>query len=135
MARYGFFPKTMGKANTPPMFSLPATAGESYKPGELLKLTSGAVTKASGTDQPAYVCACELDTAASGAKVACYRVDEETVYATCFSASAAAIVIGNKVTIAADGLRVTATTASGVAEVVEMDGTASGDGCGVRFAV
>jgi hypothetical protein len=125
----------MGKAHTPPIFSLPATAGESYKPGELLKLSSGAVTKASGTDVATYVCACELDTAASGAKVACYRIDEETVYATSFSAAATAITVGLKVTVASDGLRVTATTASGVAEVVEMDGTASGDGCGVRFAV
>ena len=41
----------------------------------------------------------------------------------------------NKVTLhAASGLQVTATTASGVAEVVYMDGTASGSMCRVRFA-
>ena len=41
--------------------------------------------------------------------------------------------VGDKVTLHTDGLQVTGTTASGVAEVVYMDGTAAGDMCRVRF--
>ena len=41
--------------------------------------------------------------------------------------------LGDKVTLHTDGLQVTATTASGVAEVVGMDGTAAGDRVRVRF--
>ena len=49
------------------------------------------------------------------------------------SAAATAVTLGQKVTINTDGLSVTATTTSGVAEVVYMDGTASGSMCRVRF--
>ena len=38
-----------------------------------------------------------------------------------------------RVTLHTDGLQVTATTTNGVAEVVYMDGTASGSMCRVRF--
>ena len=38
-----------------------------------------------------------------------------------------------RVTLHTDGLQVTGTTASGVAEVVYMDGAAAGDMCRVRF--
>ena len=43
------------------------------------------------------------------------------------------VKLGDKVTIYTDGLQVTATTTSGVAEVVGMDGTAAGSTVLVRF--
>ena len=48
-------------------------------------------------------------------------------------AAGTGLTIGSKVTLHTDGLQVTGTTASGVAEVVYMDGTAAGDMCRVRF--
>ena len=47
--------------------------------------------------------------------------------------AASSIVPGNKVTLSADGLQVTATTTGGVAQVVDMDGTAAGDKVRVRL--
>ena len=47
--------------------------------------------------------------------------------------AATSIKLGDKVTLHTDGLQVTATTTNGVAEVVYMDGTASGSMCRVRF--
>ena len=56
------------------------------------------------------------------------------VFETTFSAAATSVKLGNKVTLhASDGMSVTATTTDGVAEVVYMDGTASGSMCRVRF--
>ena len=43
------------------------------------------------------------------------------------------VAVGDKVTIHTDGLQVTATTTGGVAEVVWMEGTASGAKVRVRF--
>ena len=40
---------------------------------------------------------------------------------------------GSKVTLDADGLRVTATTESGVASIVALEGTAEGESVRVRF--
>ena len=55
------------------------------------------------------------------------------IFATTWSVAASRVHIGDKVTLSADGLQVTATTTSGVAEVVGMDGTAAGDTVYVRF--
>ena len=41
---------------------------------------------------------------------------------------------GSKVTLDADGLQVTATTDSGVAVIVDLEGTQVGDSVRVRFA-
>ena len=62
------------------------------------------------------------------------RVDHDIIFETEFSASAGSVNLGDKVTMhASDGMSVTGTTTSGVAEVVYMDGTSSGDMCRVRF--
>ena len=55
------------------------------------------------------------------------------LFATTWSAAASAVDAGDLVTLSADSMEVTATTTSGVAEVVSMDGTAVGDTVYVRF--
>ena len=55
------------------------------------------------------------------------------IFETTFAAAATSVKLGSKFTLHTDGLQVTGTTASGVAEVVYMDGTAAGDMCRVRF--
>ena len=55
------------------------------------------------------------------------------IYETKLTAAYSAIAAGAKVTISSDGLGITATTTSGVAEIVEWDGKASGDRVRVRF--
>ena len=101
--------------------------------GEAMYLSSGKLAKASGTTAPEFVCMQENASAvAAGTLVPVIRV-EDVIFETTFSASATSINLGDKVTIATDGGRATATTTSGVAEIVAMEGTASGSKCRVKF--
>jgi hypothetical protein len=117
---------------TTPFEYHPTTAAEEYAVGETLKLASGALTKASGTDTPVFI-AQESATGAAGKKIAVYRIPKTMIFEVPLSADGSALAVGNKVTIASDGLRVTATTASGVAELVELGGTSSGSAVRVRL--
>lgn len=105
------------------------------KVGMALTQSSGNLAIATGTTAPTYICMVEKSAAVSaGDIIPVIRVNKDMVFETSFSTSAADIEIGNKVTLhASSGMQVTATTASGVAEVVAMDGTASGSKCLVRF--
>lgn len=105
------------------------------KLGMMLTLTSGLLAIASGTTKPTYMAMCERDTACtSGDLIPVIRVLPDTRFETTFSVSASSVKPGQKVTISTDGLQVTATTTDGVAEIVDMDGTAAGSACRVRFA-
>lgn len=106
------------------------------KIGMALTQTSGNLAIATGTTKPTYVCMVEKSAACSaGDIIPVIRITEDMVFETSFSADASSVKLGNKVTLhATSGLQVTATTSSGVAEVVYMDGTASGSMCRVRFA-
>lgn len=103
----------------------PATASETYTMGEVLKMSSGAVTKASGTDTPEFLCLADM-TAASGDTVPAMRITDLQEFETTFAAAATAVKAGNYVTIHSDGAQVTATTENGVFLVSRMDGTAVG---------
>lgn len=104
------------------------------KIGLALVESSGNLVLATGTTKPTYICMTEGASAlTAGDIIPVYRIDPSIIFETTFSASAADLKLGQKVTIASDGARVTATTTSGVAEVVYMDGTASGSMCRVRF--
>lgn len=106
------------------------------KVGMALTQSSGNLAVATGTTKPTYICMVEKDSAlTAGDIIPVFRIDPDMIFETSFSASAADIKLGNKVTLhASNGGQVTATTTSGVAEVVYMDGTASGSMCRVRFA-
>ena len=124
----------MDDGRIPPFEYLPAGA-ITPKVGLALTQSDGLLAVASGTTKPSYICMAQADAAlTSGTVIPVIRVDGDIVFETEFSASASSIKLGNKVTLASDGLRVTATTSSGVAEVVYMDGTASGSMCRVRFS-
>jgi hypothetical protein len=105
------------------------------KVGLALTQSSGNLAIATGTTKPTYICMVDGNAAlTAGTEIPVFRVDPDMIFETTFSASAADIKIGNKVTLhASNGGQVTATTTSGVAEVVYMDGTASGSMCRVRF--
>lgn len=116
-----------------PLAYLPAGA-ITPKVGLALTQSSGLLAVASGTTKPSYICMTERAAAVtSGTVIPVIRVGGDMIFETVFSASASSIKLGDKVTIAGDGLRVTATTSSGVAEVVGMDGSASGSTVRVRF--
>ena len=124
--------KSTNVGNAPEIIQVPATAAEAFVVGEALTLSSGKATKASGTTKPEYICA-EKKTAVTGDTVSCYLVEGNQEYETVTSADGA-LTVGTKYTIASDGLRVTATSTSGVAEVVAVEGTTSGSKALVRFS-
>lgn len=116
--------------HTPPFAYLTPTDGENYVPGEALKVASGKVTKCGATDAPAYIAVGPVN--AQGL-VPCEAVSKGMTYAVPLSAAGTSLAVGNKVTLAADGLRVTATTTGGVAEIVRIYGAAEGDVVAVKF--
>lgn len=102
--------------------------------GMALTQTSGNLALASGTTAPTYISMREeTDKLTAGTIIPVVRVLDSIIFETTFSAAATSIKVGDKVTIHTDGLQVTATTTGGVAEVVWMEGTASGAKVRVRF--
>lgn len=116
-----------------PFEKLPCSA-ITPKNGMAMVLSSGKLAIASGTTKPEFICVEEHDAAvAADTLVTVVRVDHDTVYQTTLSAAGTSLNLGDKVTIATDGLRVTATKTDGVAEIVYMDDTATGSMVHVRF--
>lgn len=105
------------------------------KNGMAMVLSSGKLAIATGTNKPEFICVEEHDSAVEAdTLVTVVRVDHDTVYETELSAAGTSLKPGDKVTLhASNGLQVTATTTSGVAEIVYIDGTAIGDKVHVRF--
>ena len=122
------------KGKTPIQKELPATAAVAYKLGDALAYgADGTVVKATGTTKPEFICASKDFTAVAGDMVVGQVIEEDMEFKTTFSAAATSIKLGNKVTIGTNGDTVTATTSGGVAEVIEMAGTASGSECIVKL--
>lgn len=107
---------------TSSLFDLPVTTSEAVTLGETLKMASGALTLASGTNAVEYI-AMSSCTAGSGNIIKVARVYENEEYETTFSADGSSIVEGDKVTVESTGLTVTATTSSGVFYVTKKLGT------------
>lgn len=114
---------------------LPAGAITAVR-GLTLTMSSGKLAVASGTTAPSYICLCDSagEALEDGEIIPVSRVLPDQIYATTWSVAASSVTRGQKVTLSADGLQVTATTTSGVAEVVDFEGTNAGDTVYVRFA-
>ena len=98
--------------------------------GQGLILSNGVLVTA-GAGKPTYIA---LSDGAAGEDISVGRVEPNQVYETTFSVAPAGLHVGSKVTLSG-GLVVTATTTSGVAEIVDLCGaTASGDKVLVRFS-
>lgn len=118
---------------TPPIEYKTATAGESYAVGEALKQFGGKVTLCSGTTKPEYIC---VGPANDAGEVPCVAVQDYMEFQTTLAvapADSATIGVGDKVTIHTDGMQVTATKTSGVAQLVRVDGQTVGSVVVVKF--
>lgn len=114
---------------TPPIEYMEVTSGESVALGEALVVTAGKLTKCGATAKPAYVAVGPgVDGTAPVIKVQDYMAFETTL-----AAAGADLKVGSVVTLHTDGMQVTATTASGVATIVALGGTAIGSAVTVRF--
>lgn len=118
MAKKGFCVVKSDDGHVEP-FEYLAAGAITPKIGVALKLTSGNLAVCSGTTAPSYLAACEVASAlTAGTIIPVIRVSKEAIYETSLSAAGTALKVGDKVTIASDGDQVTATTTSGVAEIV-----------------
>ena len=109
-------------------------AAEEISIGEALVLTSGKLTKCSGTVKPQFIAIGQVSATAANRKIAVCRVAPNQVYEVPVNAAPTALNVGDKVTVGADGLQVTATTTSGVVTVENLNGAAAaGDTIVVRI--
>lgn len=128
-----FAPYTHDSMHTHPIELLPCSAIQPDV-GMAMVMSGGQLVKATGTTKPTYLSVTRKEKACTaGDLIQVIRIDPGAKFMTTFSADAAAIKIGDKVTIGSDGMTVTATTQSGVAEVVQMMGNVSGSECIVRI--
>lgn len=122
-------------------------AGIKPKVGMALIQSSGNLAIATGGNAPTYISMVEKNiTCAPGDIIPVIRVTKDMIFETTFSATATSLKRGDKVTLhASSGLQITANktettgsgdnavTTNGVAEIVSMDGAASGSAVRVRF--
>lgn len=110
-----------------------ATNGTTYAHGCLLAYGSaGTATAVSGTAKPEFVYAGKDITAKTGDKLAVIPVLPEYEFETTLSAAGTALKTGEKVTTT--GTQATATTTSGVFQILEGAGGASGAKVVGKFA-
>lgn len=129
----GFLLYSIDDGHVPPFEYLPCGAIQP-KIGLALTESSGNLAVASGTTKPSYICMTERSAAvAAGTRIPVIRVTGDIIFDVPSSESMSARKIGDKVTIYSDGMKVTATTTSGVAEIVGIEDTASGGHIQVRF--
>ena len=110
-----------GSAATEAVEYIEGTASEAIVVGELLKLANGKLTVAGATDVPEFV---SLGSG-TGTIIPVKRIYEDEVYQTVLSTSGASLKVGDKVTTV-NGLKATATTASGVFTITEILDSAVG---------
>lgn len=111
---------------------LEASAIGACKVGMALTLTDGKLVKATETVKPTYISMYQ-GTVASGDRIPVLRVLPDTRFKTQLSAAGTALKVGDKVTIDTTGMLATATTTSGVLEIVQINGTGIGDDVIVRI--
>ena len=117
---------------TPPIDYVPATANEVFTVGEALVMKAGAASKCGATTKPTFVC---VGPAENG-NVPVMQVQDYMVFGTTLSAApaeGATIKPGDKLTLSTDAMQVTATTTSGVATVVAIEGQTVDSVVHVRF--
>lgn len=104
-------------------------AGTAITQGMALTLTGGKLVAATGT--PTHIA---LGAAKADEEVACYAVLPAMHFEVPVTAAPTSLKEGDKVTIAEGSLGVTATTQSGVATIVDLNGAkAAGDLIMVKF--
>lgn len=126
-----FFLQSMDVGQTPPIEYRQATADEAVVLGEALATAAtGLLTKCGATARPDYIAVGPQD---EHDCVPVVKVQDYQIWRTQLSAAGTSLKTGSKVTLSEDGLQVTATTDSGVAVIVALEGTEIGDSVRVRF--
>lgn len=99
------------------------TDAEGATMGEALVLTSGRLTKCAATATPDFISVCDRTAqATSTVLLPVIRVKEDREFETISTVTAAATLIGSKVTLDTTATKVTATTTSGTFQISRTDG-------------
>lgn len=130
----GFIPQSNEDGRVNPWEYLPCGA-ITPQIGMALVQSSGNLAIATGTAKPTHISMVEKNAAVSaGDLIPVIRVQPDQVFEVTNSASLSGVNIGAKVTLhASNGLQITGTTSSGVAELVYKEADAAGSRCLVRF--
>lgn len=131
----GFIPHSNEDGRVQPWQYLPCGA-ITPKIGMALVQSSGNLAIATGTTKPTYISMAEFDSAlTAGTLIPVMAVERDQIFEVTNSASLSGVSVGQKVTLhASNGLQITGTTTSGVAEIVKKDGDGVGSRVLVRFS-
>jgi len=131
----GFVPHSNEDGRVNPWEFLPCSA-ITPKIGMALVQSSGNLAIATGTTKPTHISMVEKDAAmTAGDLIPVIRIQPDQVFECTNSASLSGVNIGQRVTLhASNGLQITGTTSSGVAELVYKEADATGSRCLVRFS-
>ena len=123
-----------GRINVGEPVRLPSTAGKTYHYGQALVIASGKLTPCDATVMPTHICGEDyVAPSADNKDIVATPISPDMIFEVPFSAAPTSVNVGDKVTLA-DGMKVTATTASGVATIYDKNGaTKADDKCLVQF--
>lgn len=122
------------RMNVPSPAYYEVKAGEEVHEGEALVLTAGKLTICGATTKPEFIAIGDKAATAEDRKLAVARCAANQIYAVPVTAAPTSLKVGDKVTLDSEGLKVTATTTSGVITVEDLNGaTAAGDTIIVRI--
>lgn len=127
------FVKSLGGEVAPLQHTQQVKEGVQILAGSAVSLAEGKATIAVGSTKPRFIAV--GDTAAADAARAAGMQDvlPHFIWETTVAASAAALKLGDKVTIHTDGQCVTATSTDGVATILQLFGTEAGSRVWVKF--
>lgn len=121
----GFIPHKIGSTEQTAFEYIDAAAA-TYQIGEALAFNAaGLLALCGATVKPQYI-AMKNVTLAENGRLCVTPVRPDIVYETHNQAAFTSVKKGSRVTLHTDGMRVTATTAGGVATVLDFEGTAAG---------
>lgn len=115
--------KYCGNMGTPPAVTIAKKSGVTYKAGAFLASDGGIAAAV-----PSLIAVGVTDS-----EVICNRVRKDDIFETTLSAAGTDLDVGDKVTLSADGTKVTATTTAGYAEIIKLFGTAEGSKVLIKF--
>jgi len=118
------FVKNDISGNMPATRAFPTTASTTYKVGDAVVLSAGALVLATATTKPLGIVHKAYVAPASGMlDLEIDLIDQGAEWQTTFAADGSAIVAGNAVTLHTDGAQITATTTSGTFQILKKLGT------------
>lgn len=122
------------RMNVPEPIVYEVTASEAVAIGEALVLSEGKLTKCGASVVPEYIAMRSVGAADTDRKCPVFRVESNQIFEVELSAAPTGLVVGAKVTLHTDGLKVTATTLGGSNNTEKIGVVTIVDLCGAAVA-